>query len=210
MCVPSLSLLAEELFPFLAYVRNSRKLERLADAADLLQQRKNYESYSRLSSDQLSKRLEEERQRAVALDDKTFKLTLSLTLGLTLVGTTYAVLLSVAAPTWITKTLAWLVWLAIFYVLAGGRIALGSLRTARSYGYGTDSLLLRDPERQAHLADALPRQELMNQVRHIRNEASFQSLRNGFFVLFVALALFAASKLFDLGPSPWTSAGGPG
>jgi hypothetical protein len=46
------------------------------------------------------------------------------------------------------------------------------------------------------LADALARQEIVNSVRTLRNEASYQMLRNGFGVLLVTLIVFAALLAF--------------
>ena len=92
------------------------------------------------------------------------------------------------------RTFEALIWIAVFYILAGGFIALNGLRPLPSFGYGTQILLLPSRQRRTALADALARQELMNQTRHIRNEASYQSLRKG--LRSVALFLFAIAKFF--------------
>jgi hypothetical protein len=43
---------------------------------------------------------------------------------------------------------------------------------------------------------ALERQEGVNNIRALRNEASYQMLRNGFVILLAALAVFASLLVF--------------
>lgn len=198
----------EEVLPVATYAFRRKKLVRLADAADLVKQRPAYQVYNKISIDGLKERIAEEQLRSTALDEKTFKMTLALTVGLTVVGTVFAVLLTAAGAGWLAKTLAWLVWLSVFYTFTSGFLALGGLRTERSFGYGTPPQLLSDKARKAFYADALPRQELMNQVRHLRNEASYQSMRNGFILLFLAMALFAMTKLLGFETAVFVAAPG--
>lgn len=198
-CIRFLKSGLEELFPVPFYLYNSRKLKKRAQCADLLKKRAEYAHYPELPLDQLSARLNEERSRAVALDEKTFKMSLSLTIGLTVVGTTSAVLVTGTKPAWLAYAVAVLIGLGVFYVLTGGFVALGSLRTQQSFGYGTQPLLLTEDERIALFADSLARQEIANQVRHLRNETAFQLLRNGFALLFLGLLLFGISKAFAFG-----------
>jgi len=55
------------------------------------------------------------------------------------------------------------------------------------YGYGTQHALRQKSGGVLYLSQALYAQEKMNVVRHLRNEAAYQSLRNGFLVLLVVL-----------------------
>jgi hypothetical protein len=191
-----ISWVEEKVFPLFPYWRNVRKLRSLIAANDLFQRKPNYETYVSLSAEQLVKRLEDERVRAVTLDEKTFKMTLSLSLALTVVGTAYAVLLPAVLKPWIGLALAVLVWLAILYIFVAGFLALGALKTQQSFMYGTEAAKFPAEENKTRYADALARQELSNNTRHLRNEASFQCLLNGFFLLFVSLAIFAVSKTY--------------
>lgn len=84
-----------------------------------------------------------------------------------------------------------------FYVLSAGFVALGALRTLPSYGYGTRFLLQQEDNAPSTVADALARQELMNNIRHLRNETAYQALRNGLILLFVAILLFAATLAYQ-------------
>jgi hypothetical protein len=182
------SRIAEEIFPFAFYLIRAQRQRWRCDSSDLLKDA-TFKSYATLSTEQLSERLKEERARAVALDDKTFKLTLSLSVGLTLVGSTAAVLIKMVTSTTIQITLTAIISLALIYVLLAGFVALGALRTLPTYGYGTQ-FLLQEHADSAVAADALARQELMNSIRLLRNETSYQALRNGLILLFLGLMIF--------------------
>ena len=93
------------------------------------------------------------------MDDKTFKLTISLSVGFTVLGSTAAFLVRTIFSPPIQTTIMAIVALGVFYILAAGFVALGALRTARSYGYGTRFLLQQQAKAQEVLADALARQE---------------------------------------------------
>ena len=184
----------EEVFPFDSYRRNVKRLKSRLDRKDILR-KDGYTEFEILSVDQLEQRLDEERQRAVALDEKTFKLTLSFTLGLTILGLT-AVFLAEGVSSNAVETV---IGIGILFVLGAGWVALTALRTAPSYGYGTHFLLhLRKHEnKQTVLADALARQETMNQIRHLRNETSFQALRNGLVLIFAGIILFFVAAVYE-------------
>ena len=63
-------------------------------------------------------------------------------------------------------------------------MALGALRTQPRYGFGTQYLLtLKGNDRRVTQADQLARQEIRNSIRQMRNEAVFQTVRNGMIVL---------------------------
>jgi hypothetical protein len=74
-------------------------------------------------------------------------------------------------------------------MLMAGITALGAIKTLTTYGYGTDHLLNQKKIGDSYLAEALYAQERMNIIRHLRNESAYQSLRNGFLMLFIALGL---------------------
>jgi hypothetical protein len=188
----------EEVFPFVAYVRNVRKLRRLATAEDLFDQKPKLARYRALPEAQLTERIKEERSRATALDEKTFKITLALTVGLTVIGTTSAVLIDTVAMGAVKTVVAISLAVAVTYILAAGLIALGALKTQPSFGYGTEPLLIEPDKRQAEYADHLARQEFVNQTRHIRNEASYQTLRNGLVVLMVTIVIATIARAAGL------------
>lgn len=190
------SRIAEELFPFAHYLLRQRRLRRRSESEDILNEQQ-FAGYSALSAQQLTQRLDEERQRGSAMDEKTFKLTLSLSVGLTVLGSTAAFLVKAVSSAAVQTTLTIIIGLGLFYVLAAGFVALGALRTFPSYGYGTQFLLQQQGNAQNVLADALARQETMNNIRHLRNETSYQALRNGLFLLFVGILIFAAMLAYQ-------------
>ena len=101
-------------------------------------------------------RLEEERERASAMDEKTFKLPLSLSVGLTVLGSTAAFLTKVISSATIQTLLTIVIGIGLSYVLAAGFVALGALRTFPTYGYGTQFLLHQRENTETVLADAVP------------------------------------------------------
>lgn len=195
------SCIAEELLPFMHYVVHAKKLRALAENADLLAGQE-YADYPTLSEKQLTDRLAEERTRAAALDDKTFKLTLSLSLGLTILSSTAAYVSSHLTVVAVSFAVSTIIGLSLLYTLIAGLLALSALRTLPSFGYGTRLLLEQKVPNATTLASHLARQEVMNLIRQIRNEAAYQALRNGLVLLFVALLLFAATLAYQASARP--------
>ncbi|MGB8274288.1 MAG: hypothetical protein WCF16_03350 [Alphaproteobacteria bacterium] len=190
------SRIIEKLFPFGHYLVRSRRQRRHCTSKNILSEQE-FARYSTLAVDQLTRRLEDERQRASAMDEKTFKLTLSLSVGLTVLGSTVALLVNgVSSPT-VQIALIIMIGLGLFYVLAAGFVAVGALRTLPSYGYGTRFLLDQSVDPPQILADALARQETMNVVRHLRNEAAYQAMRNGLLFLFAGIMVFAGTLAYE-------------
>lgn len=192
-----LARLVEEIFPFLPYLTRARQLQQRRECRDILKQRA-FVDYVSLSVEQLNERLKEERARASALDDKTFKLTLSLSVGLTVLGITATFLIKLVASPSFQVLLTVIIGVVLFYVLSAGFVALGALRTLPSYGYGTEFLLQQRVGTLNVIAEALARQELMNTIRHLRNETAYQALRNGLILLFGSLLLFAATLAYQV------------
>jgi hypothetical protein len=185
----------EEIFPFLAYRNNKMKLICKLENTKIDSTLFSYDRYYSLPRDKLSERIAEERQRAVGMDDKTFKLTLSLTIALTLLGTTMQALAKDIENDVIKLAFKADVLISIFYILTGGFIALGALKTLPSYGYGTDFAI--HSKSKSHLIEALASQEIMNNVRHLRNEASYQCLRNGVVLLFIAIIIYFGAPVIS-------------
>ena len=178
----------EEILPFVPFLTRASQQRRRSESGDILECPQ-FAGYGSLPEDQLEGRLGEERKRAQLLDEKTFKLTLSLSIGLTVVGSTAVPLIRVLSGPGMQLIVGACIGLGLFYVLAAGFVALGALRTMRSYGYGTRFLLElpKQDNRQIYLAAELARQETMNLIRHLRNETAYQALRNGLYFLFAAI-----------------------
>lgn len=204
-CRSALSVVVEEIFPFPHYVRRKARSFRLAESERILEEPQ-YEQYANLNVKKLRKRLREERQRASAMDEKTFKMTLSLSVGLAILGSTSATLVKQVSLPEARIALVALIILGLFYFLSSGYIALGALKTLPSYGYGTQPLLLDSEGHQRDLAEYLARAEKINIIRHLRNETAYQSLRNGLILLFLAAAVFVVFLALEtLAPGWWES-----
>lgn len=199
MCI---SRIAEEIFPFVFYVLRSRRKKRQCASDNPLQKLK-CTHYETVSVDGLKNRLSEEHQRASSMDEKTFKLTLSLSVGLTVLGLTAVILTNKISSGAIQNFSTIVIGLGVLYILAAGFVALGALRTLPTYGYGT-RFLLQSQNDQKIFAEALACQEAMNIVRHLRNETAYQALRNGLGLVFagiVTIAAMLAYETFFSGPS---------
>ena len=184
----------EELFPFLSYLLYSRRQKRLSNSDTILNNAK-YMNYSKLPEDKIKERIKEEHQRVLAMDEKTSKLMFSFSLALTFLGATIAFLkyaiFPMATQTRLSEIISFLVALGLFYCITAGLLAMGALRTAPLHGYGTPLLLKRGIDRKVALAKSLARQEIINSIRHLRNEAAFQSLRNGLLLFIATIIIFA-------------------
>ena len=211
MCI---SRIFEELFPFFAYPRNRSRVKKRLNCCNILNL-KDFADYKKLSSKQLIHRLDDEHQRASAMDEKTSKMTLSLSVGLTIFGFTIAFLTKSEFDDVVLMVSLILVVPGLLYLLIAVFMTLDALRTHPKYGYGTKFILDKSQggTREVEiLARALARQECMNTIRHLRNEAVYQTLRNAFWLLFpwilISTVIFgwALSEEMNVAPSPPNSA----
>ena len=99
-----ISQIAEQLFPFWNYCKYSKRLKKQCDV-EVDPCAKELADYQKLPQEQLRQRLKEEHQRASAMDEKTFKLTFSLSVGLTVLGSTIAYLTQVIPSGMVQKFL---------------------------------------------------------------------------------------------------------
>ena len=197
-----ISRIVEEIFPFVHYVLRSRRKKKQCVTENPLKELQ-CTDYETVSTDGLKQRLSEEHKRASSMDEKTFKLTLSLSVGLTVLGSTAAFLTKIISSGTIQTISAILIGGGVLYVLGAGFVALGALRTLPTYGYGT-KFLVQSQKDQKSLAEALACQETMNIIRQLRNETAYQALRNGLCLVYagiVTIAAMLAYETFFSGPS---------
>ena len=181
----------EEILPFVTFLFRARQKWRLVYKNCEILQEKAYQPYSEICIKNLEKRLKEERERATSMDAKTFKLTLSLSVALTVLGSVSTTLSNqITNPQAETFFLA-LVTLSTLYFLVSGLVALGAVKTLQSYGYGTGIHLIDQDDLQESLAKCLAQSETINTIRHLRNESAYQGLRNGFLLFISAAITFA-------------------
>ena len=182
--------MCEEIAPWAFFIVRARRQERRCKFEDLLKARA-YREYGTLPEEDLERRLAQEHERGDALDDKTVKLTLSIAgglsvlgLGLTVLGMTTSALDEAKALAGSTIYITGPIALSLLHFFGASGMALGALRTQQRYGFGTQYLLqLKGNDPQVTQADQLARQEIMNSIRQMRNEAVFQTVRNGMIVL---------------------------
>lgn len=187
-----LARLFEEIFPFVQYLISKSCLQRQCCKNDILSDKK-FMKYTALPENHLRERLNDEHERASKIDEKTFKLTLSLSIGLSILGSFVAFF---AKSMWANEVIV-ILGIGIFYVLVAGFIALGALKTLPLYGYGTNFTLEVQANNITVLADALARQETINLIRHLRNESAYQTLRNGLFMIFVGIVLIFTTLILE-------------
>ena len=133
----------------------------------------------------------QEHERGCALDEKAVKLTLSIAGGLSVLGLGLTVLGTTTSALDHAKTLAGSsyyvtppVAVSILHFIEASGMALGALRPQPRHGFGTQYLVaLRRNDRRVTQADQLARQEIRNSIRQMRNDAVFQTVRNGMIVL---------------------------
>lgn len=172
----------EEAFPFIYfyYIVNKKK-DSIYDVTF-----SNFEFYSKLADEKIVERLEDEHNRAKEIDDKTFKFTLALSISLSIVSAGASGVVKFLPESFLSSYISFVFFLSSFYMLCGGLISLGSLKTLPKFGYGTYFEINKSRD---GLIKAITGQEKVNTIRHIRNELSYMSLRNGFLLILFALIL---------------------
>lgn len=186
----------EEVLPFAYYLRTASRLMKRSQLPNLLNS-DNFRSYKRLSVELLDKRLAEEHERATALDEKTLRVTIFVSAAFVVFGMVLTVVVN-SNPQLIAATASvfgfpWLIapfGLSLIYSVFATLTALGALRTYPRFAFGTAYQLARHTGSSASgelQADQLARQEVLNTLRHCRNEAVFQSLRNCLLLLVMGI-----------------------
>ena len=186
-----ISRIVEELFPFVHYLVYDRRRGKEIDSPKILIDQK-VENYRTLHKKQLRRRLKEEYQRALIMDEKTFKLTVLLSFEFTVLSLAIHLLSrNIVSSATIQKGLTVIVGIGFLYIFLAGLLALGARRASPSYGYGTQALLHQQQNHeQTILAEDLIRQELMNFRRYYRNETVYMALRNVLFLILFGAILF--------------------
>jgi len=175
----------EEAIPLFAFLRNKRKI--MMDLSDEAKIQEKSKPYAALDEGCLKDRIAEEHDRSKRIDEKTSKFTLGLSVSLTVLAAASGAFAKTIPAASYAGLISIICGVASIYMLLAGITALGSLKTLPVYGYGTQHALNQKDGGVYYLSQALYAQERMNVARHLRNEAAYQSLRNGFFVLLLAL-----------------------
>lgn len=167
-------------------------MSRLESSDEILKE-PDYSRFIELDTDKLYRRLDDEDQRASAINEKTYKMALTLSVAITIIGFSLTEISDKIQYSVVGYIFFGLIVFGIIYSLISAGIALGALRTEPYYGNTTQLLLKEDAERQEILADCLARTEVRNLRRQHRNEVTYIGLRNGNILLLTALVLFVVS-----------------
>ncbi|MFV7666709.1 hypothetical protein [Shewanella algae] len=177
----------EEVFPIFTFLKNKNSiLNKVSNGNEIASKSERYEE---LGSDNLNIRIKEEHERAIKIDEKTFKFTLGLSISLTVLAAASGSFVKFLPNSSFAIYISIICGISSLYMLAAGITALGAIKTLATYGYGTDHLLNQKKIGDSYLAEALYAQERMNIIRQLRNESAYQCLRNGFLMLFLALGI---------------------
>lgn len=188
----------QELFPFLTYFLQAQKIRRQVWSLDDISKPDNGKlartarRYNNIERDEISARLRDEHDRAKKIDEKTFRFTLLISVGLSIFGSAFAFIASEVASTNWAKTILVIISIAEVFFLVGGLIALAAIRTMPFYGIGTEALLAKKNDAATDmpvLSRWLVQQEQMNVIRQMRNEASYQCMRNGLILTISAMIM---------------------
>ncbi|KJF76320.1 hypothetical protein UA45_19220 [Morganella morganii] len=177
-----LSRVIEEIFPFVYFYYLLRKKK--GNIYNITFSELDF--YSKLSDEKITKRLEDEHCRAKEIDDKTFKFTLALSISLSIISAGASGVVKFLPESYLSPYISFIFFLSSFYMLWGGLISLGSLKTLPKFGYGTYFEINKDRD---FLIKAISGQEKINIIRYMRNELSYMSLRNGFLLILIAIIL---------------------
>ncbi len=189
----------EEVFPFISFFINRKKIEKLISNNDeLIEESK---SYKALDADCLNDRIKEEHERGIKIDNKTYKFTLGLSISLTVLAAASGSFAKYLPSNSLVEYISIACGVSALYMLTAGVTALGALKTLPTYGYGTEHIINQKADGVPYLSQALFSQERMNNIRHLRNEAAYQSLRNGFILLFFALAISVGAHIYGQVPT---------
>lgn len=181
----------EELFPFVFFYFRSKRILEKATNPNIGNKEGKYSLYHQLETESLSKRLKEEHDRGKSIDEKTVKFTTLLSIALTILGAIGGFFSNKLESSTFKLLLSTISGCSILYTITGGLLALGALKTLPTYGYGTN-FIVNSKDNDDIIISALAAQEEVNIARHLRNEAAYQCLRNGFIFLITLAVLFMA------------------
>ena len=140
--------MCEEIAPWGFFSVVAQRQEQRCKCKDLLKAEA-YQDYTKLSEEDLERRLTQEHERGDALDDKTVKLTLSIAgglsvlgLGLTVLGTTTSALDQAKELAVSTNYVTPAVAVSVLHFIGASGMALGALRPQPRHGFGTQYLLV--------------------------------------------------------------------
>ena len=181
-----MSRVIEEVFPFVVWWMNRRKIEKRMECEPRNRQ-PTYAEYTALRPRELRLLLSQQHDRAMPVDDKTFRWAALVSIAAALLVLSFTTLRSSVESEEVRVLIVAGYAVVVFYLLGATYLMLEAMRTAVTHGYGTRFELgiraRKGKERRDFIALMLWKEEQMNLLRVLRNEATFQTLRNVLFML---------------------------
>ncbi len=187
----------ENILPSVWYLINRHKIILIAKNPNIGKADGPFSRYYKLDEAKLIGRIQQEHQRAISIDDKTVKFTLSLSIALTILATIGNLYTGQVVCGPIKLALTIMTGLSTIYALIAGISSLGALKTLPTYGYGTD-FLIDSISNKEEIVHSLVMQEKMNVIRQLRNESSYQCLRNALLLLIITILIFITAQALGL------------
>ncbi len=180
-------------FPFI-YLYGLEK-RKLSDAGNFMSEGNAF--FYELEQSTVDSRLKEEHLRSKAIDDKTSKFNLGLSLCLTIIGVAATTIAKLLPDHELKPLIIALLSISSLYMLIGGLVSLSAFKLMPTYGYGSRYEYLKASNKRVECIKALIGQENVNLIKQVRNEVAYQCLRNGFVMLFFALITISYTSVLS-------------
>ena len=189
-----LAVVVYQLFPFPWLLRAQHLLSRPCADRDT-----RAAAWTAMSRERLLGLVDEEWDRAKALDEKLFKLTAVLTVAVTAASAVARPLIDSLAGSLLQPWVFGLLLYAIVHLFIGALMGFSGLRPKERAGYGPDfalSVQRRGKSTSHRLAEALKHYEVKNLLRSNEAVTANMAIRNGVmaFALALMLSMFAPTK----------------
>ncbi|MCL4551793.1 MAG: hypothetical protein M1495_24860 [Bacteroidetes bacterium] len=192
----TISRIIEELLPLPFYRKSQKEIILLVNKTEELKKTETFNSYLEFEQGELFKRITEEHARANLLDEKTSKLTLSISFGFTIIGILSSIF-TVKINGALQLSVFVLSSLTILYALFCSMLSISSLKTLPFYGYGSE-FLIQSKKAKSYVILALMCQEKINMIRQLRNETAYMCIRNSFICFFIMIIIYFLNILIFL------------
>ncbi|MBU2874155.1 hypothetical protein [Marinobacter salexigens] len=180
-------------FPFI-YLYGLEK-RKLSDATNYMSEEHAF--FYELDKAIVDSRLKEEHSRSKQIDDKTSKFNLGLSLCLTIIGVAATTIAKLLPDHELKPIIIAFLSISSLYMLIGGLVSLSAFKLMPTYGYGSRYEYLKASNERVEGIKALIGQENVNLIKQVRNEVAYQCLRNGFVMLFIALAIISYTSVLS-------------
>lgn len=181
------------LFPFIYLYRLEKR--KLTDATNYMSEGQAF--FYELDKATVDSRLKEEHSRSKQIDDKTSKFNLGLSLCLTIIGVAATTIAKLLPDHELKPIIIAFLSISSLYMLIGGLVSLSAFKLMPTYGYGSRYEYLKASNERVEGIKALIGQENVNLIKQVRNEVAYQCLRNGFVMLFIALAIISYTSVLS-------------